>query len=133
MLIIILEFPPQSFSQPVDIVDPWIGPETYAEDFYSGGDVREGVLDPTIVGPSDTPVDAERGPSPPKHENVAELPLEGDILRVDETEEQTVEASPPPISRQSTPQATENQNIDDIAAIEQHADEHDDQGILNDV
>ena len=31
------------------LVDPWIGPQTYAEDFYNGGDVREGVLDPTII------------------------------------------------------------------------------------
>lgn len=26
--------------QPVEIPDPWSGPKTYAEDFYSGGDVR---------------------------------------------------------------------------------------------
>ncbi|KAF8806537.1 hypothetical protein BYT27DRAFT_6629712 [Phlegmacium glaucopus] len=26
--------------RPVDIPDPWVGPRTYAEDFYAGGDVR---------------------------------------------------------------------------------------------
>lgn len=25
--------------QPVELSDPWTGPSTYAEDFYSGGDV----------------------------------------------------------------------------------------------
>lgn len=26
--------------QPVEILDKWEGPKTYAEDFYSGGDIR---------------------------------------------------------------------------------------------
>lgn len=30
---------------PVDIPDMWVGPKTYAEDYYSGGDVR---LDPGV-------------------------------------------------------------------------------------
>jgi hypothetical protein len=38
--------------QPLDLADPWIGPQTYAEDFYSGGDIHEGVLDPALVSPS---------------------------------------------------------------------------------
>lgn len=29
---------------PVDIPDPWVGPSTYAEDFYSGGDIPESAL-----------------------------------------------------------------------------------------
>ncbi|KAF8967960.1 hypothetical protein BDZ97DRAFT_1802168 [Flammula alnicola] len=34
-------FPAQEEPElPVDIPDPWEGPQTYAEDFYSGGDVR---------------------------------------------------------------------------------------------
>jgi hypothetical protein len=41
----------------LDLADPWVGPQTYAEDFYSGGDIPEGVLDPTLVSPSNlTPV-----------------------------------------------------------------------------
>ncbi|GBE81296.1 hypothetical protein SCP_0310230 [Sparassis crispa] len=33
-------FPPEENShQPADLSDPWVGPSTYAEDFYSGGDV----------------------------------------------------------------------------------------------
>jgi hypothetical protein len=53
-------FPPRrSQSQPLDLADPWVGPQTYAEDFYSGGDIREGVLDPALVSPSNlTPVRA---------------------------------------------------------------------------
>lgn len=31
---------------PVEILDVWAGPETYAEDYYSGGDVR---LDPDVA------------------------------------------------------------------------------------
>lgn len=34
-------FPPSPRSSPpVEISDPWSGVATYAEDFYSGGDVR---------------------------------------------------------------------------------------------
>lgn len=40
-------------------MDPWVGPETYAEDFFNGGDVREGVLDPTIVPPSPSGISPE--------------------------------------------------------------------------
>jgi hypothetical protein len=54
-------FPPRrSQSQSLDLADPWVGPQTYAEDFYSGGDIPEGVLDPTLVSPSNlTPVRAQ--------------------------------------------------------------------------
>ncbi|KAG6902377.1 hypothetical protein C0995_000939 [Termitomyces sp. Mi166 len=42
--------------QPINIPDPWTGPKTYAEDFYSGGDVRplqNGTLDPHRLGNND--------------------------------------------------------------------------------
>ncbi|CCL99195.1 uncharacterized protein FIBRA_01210 [Fibroporia radiculosa] len=33
-------FPPvDEPTQPVDLPDPWVGPKTYAEDYYSGGDI----------------------------------------------------------------------------------------------
>lgn len=49
-----LEFPPREGSDtksppPVDIVDPWEGPSTYAEDFYSGGDVPFGAADAHLL------------------------------------------------------------------------------------
>ncbi|KAF8070753.1 hypothetical protein FPV67DRAFT_1042057 [Lyophyllum atratum] len=38
-------FPPHAIvpdvPEPVEIPDPWSGPQTYAEDYYSGGDIRE--------------------------------------------------------------------------------------------
>ena len=37
----------------MDIPDPWVGPSTYAEDFYSGGDVPEGASDAHIL-PTET-------------------------------------------------------------------------------
>ncbi|KAG6878184.1 hypothetical protein C0993_010945 [Termitomyces sp. T159_Od127] len=45
-----------TLQQPIEIPDPWVGPKTYAEDFYSGGDVRplqNGVLDPHRLGADD--------------------------------------------------------------------------------
>ncbi|KAK7045545.1 hypothetical protein VNI00_007377 [Paramarasmius palmivorus] len=54
-------FPPQHTedahdTQPVDIRDPWVGPQTYAEDFYSGGDLQsdmDGPLDPDRLNEND--------------------------------------------------------------------------------
>lgn len=55
---LVAEFPPRAVSEektppPVDIPDPWVGPSTYAEDFYSGGDVPEGASDAHIL-PTET-------------------------------------------------------------------------------
>jgi hypothetical protein len=50
-----LEFPPADeapLSQPLDLPDPWEGPKTFAEDFYAGGDFREGDLDASNYSPS---------------------------------------------------------------------------------
>lgn len=46
-------FPPaeQMFEQP-ELSDPWEGVHTFAEDFYTGGDIREGLRDPATVTPS---------------------------------------------------------------------------------
>ncbi|KAJ3506665.1 hypothetical protein NLJ89_g6745 [Agrocybe chaxingu] len=52
-------FPPRSIlsqQRPVEIHDPWSGPRTYAEDFYSGGDLRLPLgsqIDPNHLGPMD--------------------------------------------------------------------------------
>ncbi|CAA7258991.1 unnamed protein product [Cyclocybe aegerita] len=52
-------FPPRSVlgqPRPVEIHDPWSGPRTYAEDFYSGGDLRLPLgsqVDPSHLGPMD--------------------------------------------------------------------------------
>lgn len=44
------QFPPApSPAQPVELADPWIGPQTYAEDFYNGGDV---LGEPSALNPS---------------------------------------------------------------------------------
>jgi hypothetical protein len=60
---LVSEFPPQNEeSQLPDITDPWKGPQMFAEDFYSGGDIREGDLDPNTVSPSNlTPFREARG------------------------------------------------------------------------
>ncbi|KDQ55083.1 hypothetical protein JAAARDRAFT_60062 [Jaapia argillacea MUCL 33604] len=36
-----------------DLLDPWVGPRTYAEDFYAGGDVLHAgsILDPSVLTP----------------------------------------------------------------------------------
>jgi hypothetical protein len=50
------DFPPHcatSLSQPLNLSDPWEGPKTYAEDFYSGGDFRENDLSLSRGSPSD--------------------------------------------------------------------------------
>lgn len=42
-------FPPKEYSEtrssPADLADPWEGPSTYAEDFYSGGEVPTSATD----------------------------------------------------------------------------------------
>ena len=57
-----IAFPPQPCLSPeqpgrhVEIPDPWSGPRTYAEDFYSGGDVvllPGQKVDPSHLGPTD--------------------------------------------------------------------------------
>ncbi|THH33070.1 hypothetical protein EUX98_g1156 [Antrodiella citrinella] len=57
------EFPPRSADErPVDIVDPWAAPLTYAEDLYTGGDVLgdTNVLSPSHLSPvSNTPLPDE--------------------------------------------------------------------------
>jgi hypothetical protein len=61
---IALDFPPRNAEeerQLPDISDPWKGPQTFAEDFYSGGDIREGDLDPTVSPSNLTPFREERG------------------------------------------------------------------------
>jgi hypothetical protein len=44
-------FPPREDESPPppDISDPWVGPSTYAEDFYSGGDVAANATDAHIL------------------------------------------------------------------------------------
>ena len=48
-----IEFPPPTHSDahapPVDIPDTWEGPSTYAEDFYSGGDVPAEAFDAHLL------------------------------------------------------------------------------------
>ncbi|EEB89657.1 hypothetical protein MPER_12224, partial [Moniliophthora perniciosa FA553] len=52
-------FPPLKDSldaQPVDLRDPWVGPHTYAEDFYSGGDLHadpDGSVNPDRLNEND--------------------------------------------------------------------------------
>lgn len=43
--------PSPVLSQPTDFRDPWIGPETHAESFFSSGDVRKSLPDPTVLSP----------------------------------------------------------------------------------
>ena len=48
------EFPPQADPEgqsppPADIPDPWEGPSTFAEDYYSGGDVPPDARNPHML------------------------------------------------------------------------------------
>ncbi|KAH0588784.1 hypothetical protein H2248_004585 [Termitomyces sp. 'cryptogamus'] len=76
--------------QPIEIPDPWAGPKTYAQDFYSGGDVRslqKTTLDPHQLGDNDESVTLT---PTPQHELAQ--PQE-EVNRVDEINKR--EAQPP--------------------------------------
>ncbi|KAM5542869.1 hypothetical protein V8D89_003253 [Ganoderma adspersum] len=45
------------FAQPPDVHDPWQGPRTYAEDFYSGGDILEGETPSHLTPRDEEPLD----------------------------------------------------------------------------
>ncbi|KAJ7594948.1 hypothetical protein C8J56DRAFT_1161464 [Mycena floridula] len=53
----------QSPDQPVEIADPWVGPRTYAEDFYSGEDQLEdaGLFSSQAIAPQFEATDADFG------------------------------------------------------------------------
>lgn len=77
--------------QPVEIPDPWVGPKTYAEDFYSGGDVRplqNVALDPHRIGANDQ---SEAMISMPEHEVIRS---QEEIPHVDEVELGDAQPSP---------------------------------------
>ncbi|KAG6920187.1 hypothetical protein DXG01_004956 [Tephrocybe rancida] len=82
-------FPPRialdeqfTFDHPVEILDHWAGPKTYAEDYYSGGDLRptQNGLDPHRLGDNDESMPPTSAPSPKADR--------GAIIVVDDNEEQ---------------------------------------------
>ncbi|KAF8653305.1 hypothetical protein AX16_004005 [Volvariella volvacea WC 439] len=104
--------PPQYRAPPADIHDPWEGPRTYAQDYYSGGEIRTTANQPLTadyLGSNDevdafltpgvvTPVANDRG-SPEEgerdvdEENYEEHPERGES---EEEDEQYEDATPPP-------------------------------------
>lgn len=44
--------PPNQVYENIELADPWEGVHAFAEDFYTGGDIRDGLLDPSTVNPS---------------------------------------------------------------------------------
>ena len=78
--------------QPPDVHDPWEGPRTYAEDFYSGGDFLEGGT-PSHLTPRDeehldipgiSSVRDELSHSSPRGHNVVDLDGDDLLISMDE-------------------------------------------------
>lgn len=81
------EFPPQTeIEQPVDIADPWIAPQSYAEDLYAGGEV---LGDTSVLSPSNlTPV-----LSTPHAEGDVDMAMTPEVLTIFPTQVEEPEAS----------------------------------------
>ncbi|KAG1817924.1 uncharacterized protein BJ212DRAFT_114637 [Suillus subaureus] len=100
------DFPPsitqRQPSLPLELPDPWQGPRTYAEDFYTGGDFNpqdqlNGVSPSSLTPVHDAHVDTllsnilqNDGPPGPKTEPA--------VVNVDLTDEALPDSSPPPSS-----------------------------------
>lgn len=44
--------PPEQMSEQPELADPWADVRIFGEDFYTGGDIHEGLLDPVTATPS---------------------------------------------------------------------------------
>lgn len=62
-------------SQPVELLDPWKGPETYAQDFYSGGDILSSGADLSVdqLSALDSPDTPNDNPIAPADEDKSEV------------------------------------------------------------
>ncbi|TFK44886.1 hypothetical protein BDQ12DRAFT_673754 [Crucibulum laeve] len=118
-------FPPKSRTsrRPVDIPDPWYGPQTYAEDYYAGGTVRapinahqlgandyDGFLTPDVRTPLELQEEEEGG----EYEEYEE---EQDNLDEAEDESEEQETMPSKVVQQ------EAFSVDDNEAEEEHLEE----------
>ncbi|KAG1739146.1 uncharacterized protein EDB91DRAFT_394546 [Suillus paluster] len=99
------DFPPSNTqrqpSLPLDLPDPWQGPQTYAEDFYAGGDFSaqdqlNGVSPSSLTPVHDAHVDTytlQDGESPS-----GAFKTEPAVVNVDVADEALPDSSPPPSS-----------------------------------
>jgi hypothetical protein len=84
------DFPPSEHdTRPIDLPDPWTGPRTYAEDFYSGGDTFDPAASPSHLTPRDdtdaflTPA---RDVTPPSRGRVVS-PLPNEVIDIDQNDD----------------------------------------------
>ncbi|KAM5542871.1 hypothetical protein V8D89_003255 [Ganoderma adspersum] len=70
------------FAQPPDVHDPWQGPRTYAEDFYSGGDILEGGTPSHLTPRDEEPLDIP-GISSVRGEPSHSIPQDHDVVNLD--------------------------------------------------
>lgn len=82
--LLIEEFPPRNQDtrdDDVDISDPWEGPRTFAEDFYSGGELRDdpSILTPSHITPRLTP------------QSQGQKSQEPEIISIDDSDDEEVE------------------------------------------
>lgn len=138
---------------PVEIQDPWTGPQTYAEDYYSGGDVRttpDVPIDPALLsgtGGVEDDIDTfltpgALTPSQAAEENTEDVFDEGDEEHTGEDGEGTIL---PPLtnlfvssSRRSIPAHAEFIAVDDSDDEQEHRlshaeNEHDVEGDFYDM
>ena len=88
------EFPPrtqQSAERDVDLSDPWDGPRTFAEDFYSGGELRgdSSKLTPSHLTPRLTPQFQAEAPQAHKESEGPE------VISILDSDEEDAEVEPP--------------------------------------
>lgn len=117
------EFPPSQNTREldVDLPDPWDGPRTYAEDFYSGGELRDDPtkLTPTHLTPRLTP----------------QSPQEPEIISIDDSDDEVVkkpEAEAERRSRTRSPIREEDfdeSSVNDLYAQLDEDDEHSDEPV----
>lgn len=109
----------------IDIADPWIGPQTFAEDYYSGGDVRTlpgAPIDPALLsgtGDVEDDIDSFLTPGALSPSQFKATNDDGEI----ETDEENQIIQPPPATQGhvSSPRTQSNVPLPteaDIIAIE---------------
>ncbi len=104
---------------PVEILDPWVGPKTYAEDFYSGGDLVAPVaagLTPNNMTPADMSPIVEAAGDDQDNNPTADFMLPSpspEIIDVDADEDEPENESLP---RSSPPPADAEDEFDELYA-----------------
>jgi hypothetical protein len=99
-------FPPHHLieeDQPVSIRDPWAGPQTYAEDYYSGGDsfLKPAISDPHFLGNEDITDFLTPGVlTPAKSSTPGRLASETPVIELEDDEDLQEGDSPPALDEQ---------------------------------